>query len=146
MCKQTICEILRVFSLLKRTFNGNDAEKLLFFMGNSNQDLRNYKTTFSFSCINTYLLAMIFSEKKMSRLYLVCLFAAVTILIIGQTDGCSWPGHCIGAPCNDYNDCSDDLICGVFCPTHGCGGGPKQCMRPYYGRRRRRDFMKPINN
>ena len=64
MCKQTICEILRVFSLLKRTFNGNDAEKLLFFMGNSNQDLRNYKTTFSFSCINTYLLAMIFSEKK----------------------------------------------------------------------------------
>jgi len=24
---------------------------------------------------------------------------------------CSWPGHCAGASCSTYNDCSDDLIC-----------------------------------
>ncbi|KAK0713733.1 chitosanase precursor [Lasiosphaeria miniovina] len=25
--------------------------------------------------------------------------------------GCSWDGHCAGAPCGDENDCSDDLVC-----------------------------------
>lgn len=24
---------------------------------------------------------------------------------------CSWPGHCAGATCKTYNDCSDDLTC-----------------------------------
>ncbi|RDW92923.1 glycoside hydrolase family 75 protein [Aspergillus mulundensis] len=24
---------------------------------------------------------------------------------------CSWPGHCIGAPCSTLDDCADDLIC-----------------------------------
>ena len=22
-----------------------------------------------------------------------------------------WPGHCIGAPCREFNDCSGELIC-----------------------------------
>lgn len=24
---------------------------------------------------------------------------------------CSWAGHCLGAPCTTYNDCSDNLVC-----------------------------------
>ncbi|KAL4904321.1 fungal chitosanase of glycosyl hydrolase group 75-domain-containing protein [Aspergillus multicolor] len=28
-----------------------------------------------------------------------------------STTACSWAGHCLGAPCSDENDCSDDLIC-----------------------------------
>ncbi|KAL3954770.1 hypothetical protein ACCO45_010333 [Purpureocillium lilacinum] len=24
---------------------------------------------------------------------------------------CAWAGHCVGAPCKDYNDCSDSLVC-----------------------------------
>ncbi|PSS18798.1 hypothetical protein M430DRAFT_50789 [Amorphotheca resinae ATCC 22711] len=29
----------------------------------------------------------------------------------GSGGSCSWPGHCAGAPCSTYNDCSDALIC-----------------------------------
>ncbi|KAL4982438.1 fungal chitosanase [Aspergillus falconensis] len=28
-----------------------------------------------------------------------------------STPSCSWPGHCLGAPCSTLDDCSDDLIC-----------------------------------
>ncbi|KAH7171341.1 family 75 glycoside hydrolase [Dactylonectria macrodidyma] len=29
----------------------------------------------------------------------------------GGSDDCSWAGHCAGAPCKTYDDCSDELIC-----------------------------------
>ena len=80
----------------------------------------------------------------MARAHLFFLLLALTVLVIEQTHGCSWPGHCIGARCNDYNDCADDLICGIYCPTHGCGGTTKQCMSPSFGRRRRRDVINTL--
>ncbi|KAL4747086.1 fungal chitosanase of glycosyl hydrolase group 75-domain-containing protein [Aspergillus terricola var. indicus] len=27
------------------------------------------------------------------------------------TPSCSWPGHCLGAPCSTLDDCSNDLVC-----------------------------------
>ena len=77
----------------------------------------------------------------MARISLFFLCLGLALLVIAQTQDCSWAGHCLGARCNNDNDCSDDLVCGIFCPTHGCGGGPKQCMRPSYGKRRRRDVV-----
>lgn len=29
----------------------------------------------------------------------------------GGTGSCSWEGHCKGAPCQTYNDCSDPFSC-----------------------------------
>ena len=29
----------------------------------------------------------------------------------GGGEECSWPGHCLGADCTTFDDCSDDLIC-----------------------------------
>lgn len=34
--------------------------------------------------------------------------AAVAFAAIGE---CSWPGHCAGATCTTWDDCSDDLVC-----------------------------------
>ncbi|KAF3090164.1 hypothetical protein TWF569_007239 [Orbilia oligospora] len=37
--------------------------------------------------------------------------ATVTTTAKPPTTTCSWEGHCIGAPCKDENDCSDDFVC-----------------------------------
>jgi hypothetical protein len=29
----------------------------------------------------------------------------------GGSNDCAWPGHCLGATCKSYNDCSDSLTC-----------------------------------
>ncbi|KAL8825188.1 MAG: hypothetical protein Q9191_004566 [Dirinaria sp. TL-2023a] len=36
-----------------------------------------------------------------------------------QSAKCTWTGHCLGAPCQDYNDCDGQLIC----TDHQCAVG-----------------------
>jgi hypothetical protein len=81
----------------------------------------------------------------MTRVHLFFLLLALTTLIIEQTYGCSWSGHCISNSFNDYNDCADDLICGLSCPSHGCNVPIKLCQRPPYGRRRRDYLVKTLH-
>lgn len=75
----------------------------------------------------------------MARFSFVFLLLALTLLVVENTQGCSWPGHCQGALCKNYNDCSDNLICGL-CGARG-GGSWQCCQPPQGGKRRRRDLM-----
>ena len=34
-----------------------------------------------------------------------------TVLAIPTSNSCNWVGHCLGATCNNEDDCSDALVC-----------------------------------
>ncbi|KAI9014606.1 hypothetical protein BC832DRAFT_159981 [Gaertneriomyces semiglobifer] len=65
-----------------------------------------------------------------------------TNLVTQTVDGCAWPGHCAGAFCSTYNDCSHELVCsnGHCGPSIGgatggstggsSGGGSTSCSWP----------------
>ncbi|KAF2465691.1 uncharacterized protein BDR25DRAFT_306489 [Lindgomyces ingoldianus] len=41
----------------------------------------------------------------------ILLFALPILPIYAASFECQWPGHCVGAQCSSYDDCSDDLTC-----------------------------------